>query len=634
MSAADSILTSLNSINLLRSIEATYWLKYYIIASCALLFMLLSVVFFQRKKSRLLGQQRNITNNMLQSIKPDQSLEKNLVDLLGLIISLVEADGYYFYIFDSKSDEFILKVVRHNERGGADIAPSYSGLVPYGKEKYDPPLTIPASAAGSSSSIVNRGKVPMLVLPINKIGLINIGPVQKIPKGTMALLNYASEALGPLVEIVVEMETIKNQIETTTASSKAIQSLTKSSLGFDASISTLLGLGIGIVGAAGGSLLYQSESRLEAAMIAGLEKETYEQFNLDEKTHELFLELVWDRPVLFISKESKEYGFIPNYLADAGFESLLLLKVETELYNGTAVFWYPSIATIDNHRIAALQLLTQRMGEALDSKLTYNQLSNSYLDTLKTLVSAVDNMEPYTVSHSELISRYAGIIAREMDLNNKDIADVMLAGHLHDIGMLALSGDILFKDGKYSKVELENMKLHSEIGASIIESTIDRNNVAAYIRHHHERWDGHGYPSGLKGEEIPLGARILAVVDMFNAKLTGRKYREPLPFERVISDLRAAGETQLDSRIVEVFIGWFSRKQRDSSRRGLSLGNCWEMKCCSVNTASTCPAYQQTEKNCWEIRATKCEEHGNVCASCPVRTEFLFRNENTVEIGG
>jgi hypothetical protein len=183
----------------------------------------------------------------------------------------------------------------------------------------------------------------------------------------------------------------------------------------------------------------------------------------------------------------------------------------------------------------------------------------------------------------------------------------------------------MFKEGKYSEVEYETMKLHAEVGASIIESTILDSNLASYIRHHHERWDGHGYPDTLKGEEIPLGARIIAVADMYNAKITGRKYREPASFERTLTDMMGASGTQLDPRIVEALVNWFRKKQADPSRQGRSLGTCWEMRCCPPNISRNCPAFKRTNVNCWEVEGTNCAAHGNSCPTCVVHTEFMYR---------
>lgn len=614
-------------------------ITFYVYVEYILAFLLLLLIFLvflavcQKRKTGLLKTQTNTINSILANFQPAKGLEKSLSDFLSLIIPLIKTDGYYFYLLEKKSGNYLLKAVNHAADGEGMIAPSYSGLVPYKKGKYDPPLGIPADRRPEKISVVKDGDAPFLEIPVKGgSGLIRVGPVSRVSQKTMRFLEYFSEKLQPALEIALEIEKMKSQVESVSASSQAIRSLTKSIFDLDGSLSTIMGLSIKIVDAAGGCFLFKSGDRMEVAVISGLEKETKNLFLSDKETQHLLHKLAEDGNFVVLTRESKDFFNIPPYFAATGMEMLLLQRVLGRTTSGTAVLWHNRSNVIEPHRVSALQMLIRRMGDALDRQLKFKELSDSYLDMLKMLVSTVDNIDSYTVGHSELISNYAGIIAREMRLSDKEIKEIMLAGYLHDVGMLGLSGDILFKTDVYTDVEFETMKLHAEVGASIIESTISNSKIASYIRHHHERWDGFGYPSGLKGENIPLGARIIAAADMFNAKLTGRKYREPATFERAVYDLSAVSGTQLDPRIVELLIGWFRKKQDNPSRRGLSLGACYEMRCCPPNISRHCPAYKKTDVNCWEVEGTNCAAHGNVCASCMVYTEFLYRPGKTVSV--
>lgn len=598
--------------------------KYIALSLFVFFLFLLVIVIRLRKKIKMVKMQSEIISNALANFQPGKGLERNLSVFLELVFPLVKADGFYFYLFDQKNNNYVLKVVRHNDTDNAQIGPSYSGLVPYEKENYTPPLGIPAQTP-VKTSVIKDGKVPLLALPIKGgAGIIRIGPVHEVPKRTMAILDYLCEKFQPVLDMVVEIEKMKNQIESISASGEAIRSLTKSALDLDGSLSTIMVLSSKMVDAAGGCFLFKNDNRFEVAVVLGLEKEIEELFRQDQDAHHQLYKVVEDNEFFVLNRDMKEYFHIPSYLVASGMETLLLLRVFDRTINGTAIFWYRKALPVEQHRFAAAQMLVKRLGDAMDRQLKFKELSNSYLDMLKMLVNTVDNLEPYTVSHSELVSRYAGIIAREMKMSDKDVKDIVLAGYLHDVGALGLSGDILFKVGKYTDIEYETIKLHAEVGASIIESTILDSDLASYIRHHHERWDGHGYPDGLKGEEIPLGARIIAVADVFNAKITGRKYREPASFERSLTDLLGASGTQLDPRVVEVLIDWFRKKQADPSRRGRSLGPCWEMRCCPPNILKSCPAYK-TDVNCWEVGSNNCAAHGNSCPTCVVKTEFMHR---------
>ena len=605
--------------------------------SLTLFFLLLLLFFINRRykrRMRRLKLEAGAVDSILASFKPGKGLEKNLADFLGIIIPLVEAPGYYFYLLDKKSNNYVLKAVRNHHPGAGPIEPSYSGLAPYQKENYSPPLGIPAGDFPERPLVIREGAVPMLTLPVRGgSGLIRVGPVRDVPRKTLDLLASLGEKIQPALEAAVETEVMKSQVESVSASSEAIRSLTRSALDLDGSLSTLLGLCIRMIDAAGGCFMIKSQNSLDVAVSMGLDKEAEELFRRDREAQYLLHELSEGHDLLVVSREMKEFFSIPSYFAAAGMEAVLLSRVSGSAAGGTVLFWYYKARELDGHRLSALQMLTKRLGDALDRQLKFRDLSDSYLDMLKMLVDTVDNMEPYTVGHSVLISRYSGLIARELRLGEKETGEIMLAGYLHDVGMLGLSGDILFESGKYTDVEFETMKLHAEVGAAIIESTISKSNVASYIRHHHERLDGFGYPGGLKGEEIPLGARIISVADMFNAKLTGRKYREPASFERAVKDLRSAAGSQLDPALVETLIGWFTKKQRDPSRRSKSLGPCWEMRCCPPGIAKNCPAYKRLDLNCWEIEGTSCGYHGSNCRSCVVHTEFMYRTGKSIAGG-
>lgn len=548
-------------------------------------------------------------------------------DLMELVLPLVEAEGYYFYLRDRKSNSYVLKAVRHINTDSGKIAPSYSGLRRYEKETYNPPIGFPAGQQPEKPAIVKDGDVPLLTLPIKGgLGIIRIGPVRHVPRKTMRLLDYMGEKLQPALNIAVEAEQMKSQVETVRISDEAIRSLTKSTLDLDGSLSTIMGLCMKMIDGTGGCFLYVNNKRVEPAVIIGLEKDTEELFRRDTEAQSLLFKIAQNRRLLILTRESQDFIHIPSYLAASGIETLYILGVTGKTNSGAAIFWFNLNPAVEQHRLAALETLAKRMGDTLDSQLRYKEMANSYLKTLKMLVTTVDNLEPYTVGHSLLVSNYSGILAREFKLGEADIKEIMTAGYLHDVGMLGLSGDILFKTGKYTDVEFETMKLHTNVGASIIESTVSNKRMASYVRHHHERWDGYGYPDGIRGEDIPLGARIIAVADMFNAKLTGRKYRAPSPFETALTELQAASGTQLDPVVVEKLRNWFKKKRSDPSREGRSLGACYQMRCCPPSVSSYCPAYQNKEKNCWEIEGVLCELHGNTCASCVIYTEFTSRS--------
>jgi putative nucleotidyltransferase with HDIG domain len=175
-------------------------------------------------------------------------------------------------------------------------------------------------------------------------------------------------------------------------------------------------------------------------------------------------------------------------------------------------------------------------------------------DVFQGLVIAIDGKDRYTKRHSEDVARYGVFLARELGLDASFHATVRTAGLLHDIGKIGIPDAVLRKPGHLTSEEYEIVKQHVALGDSIVRNVDDIEHVRAGIRHHHERWDGRGYLHALRGEDIPLIARILAVGDAFSAMTTTRPYRKALSVEEALRRLGDAAGTQLDERLVAAFI--------------------------------------------------------------------------------
>jgi diguanylate cyclase (GGDEF)-like protein/putative nucleotidyltransferase with HDIG domain len=173
---------------------------------------------------------------------------------------------------------------------------------------------------------------------------------------------------------------------------------------------------------------------------------------------------------------------------------------------------------------------------------------------LESLVIAVDTKDRYTRRHSEDVARYADFIARQLGLDPETRRAIHTAGLLHDIGKIGIPDAILRKPGRLTNEEYAVVKQHVALGDAIVRDLPDIELIRAGIRHHHERWDGHGYLDELAAEEIPLVARILAVGDAFSAMTTTRPYRKAFSVEEALKRLEDASGSQLEARLVEVFV--------------------------------------------------------------------------------
>jgi len=177
------------------------------------------------------------------------------------------------------------------------------------------------------------------------------------------------------------------------------------------------------------------------------------------------------------------------------------------------------------------------------------------LSAVYALVSVVEARDPYVYGHSRKVNTYAVALAEALGLSPDEVSRVSTAALLHDIGKIGVPDEVLNKKTKLSKENWDTIKAHPRLGTNIVSNIPQLISCADSILHHHERWDGNGYPEGLKGDQIPLESRILAIADTFEAMSAARPYRPAFPREEVIEELRKCSGTQFDPNLVEVFIG-------------------------------------------------------------------------------
>ncbi|MCG2769805.1 MAG: HD domain-containing phosphohydrolase [Chloroflexota bacterium] len=213
----------------------------------------------------------------------------------------------------------------------------------------------------------------------------------------------------------------------------------------------------------------------------------------------------------------------------------------------------PEDAPYTQEDVQLITVFGAQIAIALDNARAYRELKELNLGAITALVTAVEARDFYTRGHSERVARYAVAIARKIGLSPREIEDLHVAGLLHDIGKIGISDLILNKHESLTGEEYEVVKQHPRIGATIVEEIKPLQGIVPLIYHHHERYDGSGYPDGLAGEDIPLGARILAVADTVEAMTSSRAYRPNLSVEDSFELLNGGADGQLDPVLVAVF---------------------------------------------------------------------------------
>jgi len=215
----------------------------------------------------------------------------------------------------------------------------------------------------------------------------------------------------------------------------------------------------------------------------------------------------------------------------------------------------------DEKDLRLLTILADQSAMTIENAELYRHMQDTYLGTIQTLARAIDAKDPYTKGHSDRVTRYAVEIAREMKLSEGIIRNIEYAALIHDIGKIGIQETILAKKGKLSGTEYEIVKMHPLIGESIITPVKFLNGIAPLILYHHESFDGKGYLEGLRGEGIPLGARIISVADAFDAMTSDRPYRKALTKEKARRELERDSGKRFDPEVVKAFLRVLDKKE-------------------------------------------------------------------------
>jgi putative nucleotidyltransferase with HDIG domain len=209
---------------------------------------------------------------------------------------------------------------------------------------------------------------------------------------------------------------------------------------------------------------------------------------------------------------------------------------------------------LEEKQMGVLSAAASSLAAALQDVSVPDVLADLDLHTIAAVGAAAETKDPYIRKHQERVSQWAALLAEKMELPPKRVQEIRIAGLLHDLGKITVGENILTKPGKLSEKEFAKIKEHPAVGAMVVAHIEGLQRLVEIIRHHHERFGGKGYPDGLTGEEIPLGARILSVVDAFDAMTHERSYRKALNHANAIAELKRCTGSQFDPAVVQAFL--------------------------------------------------------------------------------
>lgn len=207
-----------------------------------------------------------------------------------------------------------------------------------------------------------------------------------------------------------------------------------------------------------------------------------------------------------------------------------------------------------DYELDIMAFIANSVGIGIENAHLVTQLQTTYVSTLRSLISIIEAKDAYTKGHTERVAAYAVALAQRLGLPPDDVRRITFGALLHDIGKMGVLDGIINKPGALTEEEWELMRAHPVTGAQIVEKMEFLGGSVEIVRHHHESWNGRGYPDGLRGEDIPLGARIVTVADSFDAMTTDRPYRKALGLDEAVTRLEEASGTQFDARLVKAFV--------------------------------------------------------------------------------
>jgi HD-GYP domain-containing protein (c-di-GMP phosphodiesterase class II) len=269
--------------------------------------------------------------------------------------------------------------------------------------------------------------------------------------------------------------------------------------------------------------------------------------------------IVKNKKTLYIEDLEKDKRFSKKEELDYKLKQLLMVPIIIE---GEV----KGVINLDNNTsfttdiINLLKSFSEQAAVAINNARLYKKIQDSYFEIVKALAQAIEAKDPYTYGHSARVMEYAVQIAQKLGLPEEEIESLRYAAILHDIGKIGVRGIILNNPNGLTGEEYDEIKKHPLIGEGIIKPIELLQPIRPLIRHHHEWYNGKGYPDGLSGENIPLGDRILAVADAYDAMKSYRPYRKSLTEETAIQELKGGSGTQFDPKIVEIFLEILKQK--------------------------------------------------------------------------
>ncbi|MBN1822940.1 MAG: HD domain-containing protein [Endomicrobiales bacterium] len=351
--------------------------------------------------------------------------------------------------------------------------------------------------------------------------------------------------------------------------------LINSSIKLDTVLEDLMGVAKDITESEAASVLLLEEGRLCFIAASGGRDSAIKKVYLDKKEGVAGWIIENKKPVL-IRDVSRDARFSSRADRQSGFKTRSIigvpLKIEDEVIGVVEAVNKRNKKEFGNNDIRLLSSLSASAAMAINKARLYRDLNDLFLATIRAMANAIEAKDPYTRGHSERIRDFSMVIAREMGLSEQELKDIEISALLHDVGKIGVPEAVLSKQGKLTETEAWEMMKHPAIGSEMLCGIKQLKNAIPGIRHHQERYDGKGYPDRLKGRDIPLFARIIAVADTFDAMTSDRPYRSALSDLEAIKEIELCAGIQFDGACVDAFVSGYKKGAITSQKMRQTVG--------------------------------------------------------------
>jgi len=273
----------------------------------------------------------------------------------------------------------------------------------------------------------------------------------------------------------------------------------------------------------------------------------------DSRFQQVIIETIADEIPLLVSENKN----IDNCVADHLSFMIVPLKIQEKVFGVLTASIKTGNKRFTDKELYYLSFMTQRAASAIENLALYEHINRGLMTTLKAFVKAIEARDPYTKEHSNRVTEIAIAIGKKVGCSDEEIDILKISGPLHDIGKIGIRDEILLKPGRLTEDEFKKIMEHPDIGADIIGQLGMWDEHQQTVRHHHERFDGTGYPSKLKNEEIPRLARIVSVADAYDAMASDRAYRKKMDSDKILAIISDCSGTQFDPEYVDAFLALF-----------------------------------------------------------------------------